>query len=328
MRAVQVRSPGGPEMLFIGEAPEPQLGATELLIGIKATALNRADLLQRRGLYAAPPGCTEILGLECAGIVLDAGSDADRRWIGRRVMSLLPGGGYAERVTIPERMALEIPENLDFVQAAAVPEAFMTASEALFERARTLPGETVLVHAAAGGVGSAAVQLALCHGCRVIGSAGGPDKCAFVSQLGAECLDRHAGALADQLETRFGPRPIDVILDFVGAPLWPEHRRVLAKGGRLVVLGALGGSRPAEIDLLDLLRQQHSVLGMVMRSRSVTEKVALTRRFAREVLPLLETGRIKPLLHTTLDLADVRRAHELMEANVNLGKIVLQVGEA
>lgn len=328
MRAVQVRSPGGPEMLYIGEAPEPLLGATELLIEIKATALNRADLLQRRGLYAPPPGCSEILGLECAGIVLAAGSDADRRWIGRRVMSLLPGGGYAERVTIPERMALEIPENLDFVQAAAVPEAFMTASEALFERARMAPGETVLVHAAAGGVGSAAVQLALCHGSRVIGSAGGPDKCAFVSQLGAECLDRHAGALATQVETKFGPRPIDVILDFVGAPLWPEHRRLLAKGGRLVVLGALGGTRPAEIDLLDLLRQQHSVLGMVMRSRSVTEKVALTRRFAREVLPLLETGRIKPLVHTALDLADVRRAHELMEANVNLGKIVLQVGEA
>jgi NADPH:quinone reductase-like Zn-dependent oxidoreductase len=247
----------------------------------------------------------------------------------------LPGGGYAERVVVPERMVVEIPENLDFIQAAAVPEAFMTANEALFERAALQPGELVLVHAAAGGVGSAAVQLALRHGARVVGIASGEQKCRFVRDLGAECLDRTSldsgarecseSALLASLESRFGPRAVDVVLDFVGSALWSEHSQLLASGGRCVVLGALGGPRPATVDLLALLRNQHCLLGMVMRSRSVAEKIALTRRFARNVLPLLETGQVRPLVHSVWPLAEVQKAHEQMEANVNLGKIVLQV---
>jgi tumor protein p53-inducible protein 3 len=328
MRAVQIRSPGGPEVLFLGDVPEPEPGATELLLDVAATALNRADLLQRRGLYPPPPGCTEILGLECAGVVVRAGADADPGWVGRRVMALLPGGGYAERVAIPERMAVPIPDNLDFAHAAAVPEAFMTANEALFERARLEPAEVVLIHAAAGGVGSAAVQLAHCHGARVVGLASGPQKCRFVTELGAECVDRQQVDWEAGVRAHLGTRGADVILDFVGSAHWPAHSRLLARGGRVVVLGGLGGSKPAEVDLMGLLRQQHSLLGMVMRSRSVTEKVATTRRFVRSVLPLLESERVKPLVHSVFALQDVCRAHEQMEANVNLGKIVLEVGQA
>jgi putative PIG3 family NAD(P)H quinone oxidoreductase len=312
-------------VLEVRESPEPTLGEGELLIRVEASALNRADLLQRRGLYAPPPGATEILGLECAGTVIDTGPGADATWLGRRVMALLPGGGYAERVAIPERMAVEVPQQMDFTHAAAIPEAFMTANEALFERARLEPGESVLVHAAAGGVGSAVVQLALVEGAHVVGTAGGSDKQRFVEALGAECLDYRKQDFSLQLQSAAPSRRFDVIVDFIGSRYWNAHAELLAPGGRLVVLGLLGGTEPARIDFAQLLRRQQSVLGMVMRSRSPAEKIALTRRFVRRVLPLLEAGTVKPLVHAVFELERVQAAHTMMEANENLGKIVLRI---
>jgi putative PIG3 family NAD(P)H quinone oxidoreductase len=325
MRAVVVSAAGGPEVLQVRELPDPRPTGSELCIEVHATALNRADLLQRRGLYPPPPGESEILGLECAGVVAEVGPDASPDWLGRRVMCLLGSGGYAERVTVPERMALPVPENVELVHAAAIPEAFLTANEALFEEARLEPREVVLVHAAAGGVGSAAVQLARAAGARVFATAGSPKKCSFVEALGAErSFDYTAQPLAEALEALLGTRAVAVVVDFVGAAHWDGNQRVLADQGRLVSVGVLGGSR-VDLELGQLLRRRQRVLGMVMRSRSPFEKIALTKRFQRTGLSWFETGTLRPVVDHIFDLDQVAAAHRYMEQNQNLGKIVLQV---
>jgi NADPH:quinone reductase-like Zn-dependent oxidoreductase len=240
-------------------------------------------------------------------------------------MSLLPGGGYAEQVTIPERMAMPIGE-MDFVSAAAIPEAFLTSSEALLEEAQLCPNETVLVHAAASGVGSAAVQLAVALGARVVGTASA-NKCDFVRDLGASaCVDYQTRSFQQVLTESFGSRPIDVIVDFVGASHWVQNQALLAERGRLVSIGVLGGSS-VTLDLLGLLRRRQRVLGLVMRSRSNADKVAMTQRFIRKVWPLFQSGRLRSIVDRTFGLSDVRAAHEYMERNENLGKIVLTVSD-
>lgn len=325
MRAVVATAPGGPEVLHIRDLPEPRPAGSELFIEVHATALNRADLLQRRGLYPPPPGESEILGLECAGVVRAVGADAGRDWVGRRVMCLLGSGGYAEGVTVHERRVMPVPESVDLVHAAAIPEAFLTANEALCEEARVEPGEVVLVHAAAGGVGSAAVQLARALGARVLATAGSPAKCAFVETLGAErCFDYKAGSFADAVEQRLGPRRVDVVLDFVGASHWEANQRVLADRGRLVSLGLLGGSR-VTLDLATLLRRRQRVLGMVMRSRSALDKIALSRRFIRRGLSWFDSGSLRPVVDRVFPFERVADAHAYMEQNTNVGKIVLQL---
>lgn len=302
---------------------DPVPGPGELLVDIHATALNRADLLQRRGLHPPPPGTTDILGLECAGVVSAVGPEVSTDWLGRRVMSLLSGGGYAEQVTVPERLAVPI-EDMDFASAAAIPEAYLTASEALLEEAQLNPGETVLVHAAASGVGSAAVQLAAAFGARVAGTASG-HKCDFVRGLGAStCVDYQTHSFEQVLRETYGERPIDVIIDFVGAAHWAQNQALLGERGRLVSIGVLGGSS-VTLDLLGLLRRRQRILGLVMRSRSQTDKIAITQRFIRKVWPLFQSGRLRPVVDRIFALSDVRAAHEYMERNENLGKVVLSV---
>jgi putative PIG3 family NAD(P)H quinone oxidoreductase len=325
MRAVVASAAGGPEVLSLREFPDPEPRGSELSIEVHAAALNRADLLQRRGLYPPPPGESDILGLECAGVVTEIGPDASPDWLGRRVMCLLGSGGYSDRVTVSERRALPVPESLDLVRAAAIPEAFLTANEALFEEARLEPRQVVLVHAAAGGVGSAAVQLARAAGARVLATAGSAHKCGFVESLGAErCFDYKAGPFAEAIETLLGPRAVDVIVDFVGASHWDGNQRVLADQGRLVSLGVLGGNR-VTLDLAQLLRRRQRVLGMVMRSRTELEKVAATRRFERRGLGWFETGTLRPVVDRIFALDEVAEAHAYMEQNQNLGKIVLSM---
>jgi tumor protein p53-inducible protein 3 len=326
MKAVTIREPGGPEVLEISELPDPVPGEGEILLEVRATALNRADLLQRRGLYPPPKGASEILGLECAGVVAALGPGASGPPVGSRVMALLPGGGYAEKVVIPERMALPVPDTLDFEQAAAVPEAFLTAQEALFSLGRVEAGSFVLVHAAAGGVGSAAVQLAHAHGARVIATAGSADKLARVKSFGADhAVDyktQDFAAVAREVTDGHG---VDVVLDFVGGAYWDKHASCLAVGGRVVVIGVLGGPM-AEVNLAQLLMRRYQILGLVMRSRPVADKVAISATFARTWLPRLAEGRLVPVVDSVFALADVRKAHERMEQNANVGKIVLRMG--
>jgi tumor protein p53-inducible protein 3 len=325
VKAVVFARPGGPEVLELCDVTAPVPGPGEVLIDVGATALNRADLLQRRGLYPAPPDASEILGLECAGVVVALGAGTTAARIGDRVMALLAGGGYAERVSVPELQTLPIPRGLDVTSAAAIPEAFLTAYEALFNVARLAPAEWVLVHAAAGGVGSAAIELAKASGARVIATTSGGAKAKLAEALGADrVVDyRHEDFAAAALEVTSGTG-VDVVLDFVGSAYAEAHSRCLAAGGRQVVLGLLGGAK-ASLDLGRLLRKRHTIAGVVMRTRSPGDKAAIVEGFRRRFLPLFETGRLHPVIDRVYPLEQVKLAHERMEANLNLGKIVLSV---
>lgn len=325
MKAVVIREPGGPEVLSVEEVPEPALGPGHIAIDVRATALNRADLLQRRGVYPPPMGESEILGLECAGVVAAHGADAKSPPVGTRVMALLPGGGYAERVVVPERMAIPIPDELSFEEAAAIPEAFLTADEALFTLGRLAAGEHVLIHAAAGGVGTAAVQLAREHGARVIATAGSSEKLERARALGASVVvDYKTQDFAEEVRAETGGHGADVVLDFVGGAYWAKHAQCLAVGGRVVVIGVLGGPM-AEVNLAQLLMRRYQILGLVMRSRPVADKIALSQRFVRNWLPRFETRRLVPVIDCVMPLAEAARAHERMEQNANVGKIVLSL---
>ncbi len=324
MRAVVFAHSGGPEVLQVGQVEAPTPAEHEVLIDVHATSLNRADLLQRRGLYPAPPGASEILGLECSGVVTALGARASRFAVGARVMALLAGGGYAEQVVVHEDVALPIPERLSFEQAAAVPEAFLTASEALLVEAELQPGQRVLITAAASGVGSAAVQIAKLRGAFVIGSASAA-KLDRVRALGANLvLDRAREDFVDALRSATDGRGVDAIIDFVGASALSRHQSCLAERGRLVLVGLLGGSR-APLDLAQLLMKRQQVRGLVMRTRSTAEKSDLSRRFARELWPALAAGALVPELDRVFPLEEVAAAHQRMEQNENVGKIVLRV---
>jgi len=325
MRAVIVRAPGGPDQLALAVVPAPQLEQGCLEIDVAACALNRADLLQRRGAYPPPPGASDILGLECAGVVRSTLGDAGAFRTGDRVMALLAGGGYAERVVVPHGQALPVPRGMPFEAAAAIPEAFLTASEALLASGELSAGQWVLVHAAAGGVGSAAVQLARAVGAHVIACVGSSEKAAWVRRLGADVVLNHREEdfAAACLEHTQG-RGVDVVLDFVGASYAERHLRCLCEAGRWVVLGMLGGA-DARLDLARVLRRRLRISGLVMRSRSLTDKAAIVTRFAGRFAALFEQGVLAPQVDRVYPLAEVRAAHERMERNENFGKIVLRV---
>jgi len=327
MRAIVVREFGGPERLELATVPAPRLEPGQVEIDVVATALNRADLLQRRGLYPPPPGASEVLGLECAGLVRSTRGEAGPFRPGDRVMALLAGGGYAERVAVPHEQVMPIPQGLTFEQAAAVPEAFLTANEALFESGKLSTGESVLIHAAAGGVGSAAVQLARQVGAKVIACAGSASKLEWLRTLGADVVVNHReqdfeAVCRDQTDGR----GVDVVLDFIGGSYAERHQRCLAEAGRWVVLGMLGGA-DARIDLGPVLRRRLRISGLVMRSRSVADKAEIVSRFARRSAALFESGALAPQIDRVYPLSEVRAAHERMERNENLGKIVLRIRE-
>ncbi len=323
MKAILVSAPGGPEVLELGDVKDLEAGPGELLIDVHATALNRADLLQRRGVYPPPKGASEILGLECAGVVRALGSGVAGPVVGTRVMALLPGGGYAERAVVPEGIAIPIPDGMSFEEAAAIPEAFLTSAEALHGLARVEPGEWVLIHAAAGGVGSAAVQLAKSHGAKVIATAGTADKLAKVRELGADvAVDYKTEDFVAAVNTASGGQGANVVLDFVGGAYWDKHAECMAVGGRCVVIGLLGGVM-ANVNLAALLMKRHQILGLVMRSRPVSDKQRMSRAFARDLLPRFESGELRAVLDRVFPLAEARAAHERMERNENVGKIVL-----
>lgn len=324
MKAVICRGKGGVEVLALADVPAPSLGEREVAIAVRATALNRADLLQRRGLYPPPAGESDILGLECSGVVAELGPGAARFAPGARVMALLGGGGYAERVVVHEDVLLKIPERLSFEQAAAVPEAFLTASEALLVEAEVAAGQRVLVTAAASGVGSAAVQIAKLRGAFVIGSAS-RDKLGAVSELGADlALDRERPDYVEAVLGATENQGVDAIIDFIGASALSRHQSCLSRRGRLVAIGLLGGSS-ATLDLARILAKRQRICGLVMRTRTRAEKIELVRRFERELWPALDSGALSPRVDQVLELADVAQAHARMEHNQNAGKIVLRV---
>ena len=328
MKAVVIPRFGGPEVLELREVPTPAPERGEIRVRVRATAVNRADLLQRAGAYPAPPGAPkDIPGLEFAGEIDALGSDVADLEVGDRVMGLCGGGAYAEAVVLPARAAARIPARLSFTEAAAVPEAFITAWDALVDQASLAAGETVLIPAVGSGVGLAALQLAVAIGARAIGTARTAEKLdrarAFGLVEGDDIVVSH-GAFAPEVLRATGGRGADVVLELVGGDYVAEDLACLAEKGRIVLVGLMAGHR-AEVDLGQLLRKRAHLIGTMLRSRPVEEKIAAVRKLERHVVPLLARGAVKPVVDRTFPLAKAGEAHAHMATNSTFGKIVLAV---
>ncbi len=324
MRAVIFDRPGGPEVLRVGQVADPKPGPEDLLVRNFAAGINRADLLQRRGRYHPPPGESETLGLEFAGEVISAGEKTSGFRPGDRVSGLIGGGGYAEKIKVHHRLAIAIPDRFSFEMAAAVPEVFLTASQNLFVLGGLSAGETVLIHAGASGVGTAAIQLARDEGARVIATAGTPEKRQRCLELGAHsALDYREDFSVPVREITSGVG-VQVILDLVGASHWERNLRSIAVGGRYLVVGLMGGAT-VSADLSLVLTRRLRVIGSTLRGLPLPEKIALTDFFRERFLPRLESGALQPVLDRVFLIEEAAAAHQRMEENRNIGKIVLRM---
>jgi putative PIG3 family NAD(P)H quinone oxidoreductase len=323
MLAVVVDRPGDESALRLAELPDPEPGPGDLLIRVAATAVNRADLLQRRGLYPPPPGASETLGLECAGVVAGLGPGVIGWRPGDRVMALLAGGGYAQLAAVPAACALPVPERLTLAEAAAVPEVFLTVALSVFRLGGLPDGGALLVHGGGSGVGTAAIQMAKTARATVIVTAGSEEKCRRCLALGADrAVDYRTDDFVAAAREATGGRGVDVVLDPVGAPYLERNLAALATGGRLVVIATMGGGR-AELDLTALLRRRLTVVGTTLRARPLDEKAALVAHFATRFLPLLADGRLNPVVDRVLPIAEVAEAHRVVAASEHFGKVVL-----
>lgn len=326
MRAITISQPGGPEVLVEATLPDPVPGPGEVVVEVAAAGVNRADLLQRQGFYPPPPGAPATLGLECAGTVAALGPGAVGWRVGDRVAALLDGGGYAERVVVPAAQLLAVPDDLDLVAAAAMPEALCTAWSNLVMVGGLARGEFVLVHGGSGGVGTAAIQLAAHLGARVATTAGGPERVARCLALGAEVgIDHRVDDVVEAVRAATDGRGADLVLDVLGAGALAGNIQVLATGGRLVVIGLQQGRR-AELDLGLLLAKRASVHGTTLRSRPAAEKARIVAAVAEQAWPLVGTGAgapLRPVVHEVLPLAEAGRAHALLTRGAVFGKLVL-----
>jgi putative PIG3 family NAD(P)H quinone oxidoreductase len=311
----------------LGEAPAPKAGSDHALIKIQATAVNRADLLQRRGLYPPPPGESEVMGLEAAGVIVEKGANVKNWQIGHRVFCLLGGGGYAEYVTAHQDMLMPIPGHLSFEQAAAIPEVFYTAFVNLFLEGDLKEGENLLIHAGASGVGTAAIQLARQAGAKIFITAGSGEKIQRCLELGAQFgINYKTEDFAGRINELTQQQGVDVILDCVGGEYLRQNLSLLRLKGRLVLIGLLDGSK-AEIDLALVLRKRLRLIGSVLRSRTLAEKIAITAAFKERVLPIFAAQQIHPVIDSVYPLAEAAKAHEYVAGNKNVGKVVLRVVE-
>lgn len=325
MRAVVLRSHGGPEVLTIEEVADPGPGPDEVVVAVRSTAVNRADLLQRMGFYPNPyPEALEIPGLELAGTVVALGERARQWQIGDEVMAITGGGGHAERIALHERQLMAVPATVPLHDAGAIPEVFITAWDALVVQGGLTSGRWALVHAGASGVGTAAIQIVKALGGRVAVtcSAGKVDAC---RALGADVVvdygsEDFVAAVADVT----GGRGVDVVLDVIGGDYADRNVRAARVGGRIVQVGVMGGGS-ATINLAALLPKRVSLIGTVLRARPIEEKIAVTQRFSAEVLPLFESGQLRPVVDSRYPLAEIAAAHARMEQNANAGKIVIDV---
>jgi len=325
MKAIVCKESGGPEVLTLSDLPTPEPKADDLLVRVRASALNRADTLQRKGLYPPPPGDSEVFGLELAGEVAGWGANVSGFSEGDRVFGLVGGGGYGEYALLDAQMAMPIPDAWDFVEAAAVPEVFFTANETVFVLGGLRQGESLLVHAGGSGVGTAAIQMAHHIGAKVYFTAGSKEKIDSAMALGADGgINYKTQDFAEEIMKLTDGRGVDVVEDFLGASYLEKNMEVLATAGRLVVVATMGGIK-AEINPNLLMRKRLRILGSVMRSRPLQEKREITGRFLERWLPVLTAGKIKPVIDSRFPLADAKLAHERMEGNQNFGKIMLTV---
>src|SRR6185437_754208 len=326
MRAIVIREPGGPDVLELRDVPDPPVPFGHVRVRVRYAGVNRADLLQRAGFYPAPPGAPrDIPGLEYAGTVEALGDGASRFAVGDRVFGLVPGGAYAEKVVVHEREAAPVPAGFGDREAAAVPEAFVTAYDALVVRGRLAPGERVLVHAAGSGVGTAAIQVARALGCFVVGTSRTADKLDRCKELGMNAGVVPKGAsFAAEVKEATGGRGVDVVIDLVGGDYTRESITACAQLGRVVVVGLTGGAS-TELPLGELLRRRATVVGTVLRARPLEEKIEAAHTLEKRLGLWLVEGRVRPIVDRVLPLAEAGAAHAYVAENTSFGKVLLEV---
>ncbi|MEV4101383.1 NAD(P)H-quinone oxidoreductase [Nonomuraea sp. NPDC049649] len=316
MRAIEITRGGGPEVLEWREVPDPKPGRGDVLIDVTASAVNRADVLQRKGFYDPPPGAPPYPGLEVSGVVAEVGADVEQFAVGDEVCALLAGGGYAERVAVPWQQVMPVPEGVPLVEAAGLPEVACTVWSNVFMLGRLRKGETLLVHGGASGIGTFAVQLAKAFGANVVVTVGSTEKGERVKELGADAyVNYREEDFAEQVKA-------DVILDIIGAKYLAGNLRALRTGGRLVVIGLQGGVR-GEIDLGALMAKRASVHGTTLRARPVDEKGAIVRSVVENVWPLIGAGAVRPVIYAEVPMSDAAEAHRMLDSGNHVGKILL-----
>jgi putative PIG3 family NAD(P)H quinone oxidoreductase len=325
MRAVEIKQPGGPEVLVPAKRPVPKPGPGEVLIRVAAAGVNRPDILQRQGAYSPPPGASDLPGLEVAGEIVAIGPETPRWKAGDRVTALVAGGGYAEFCAAPAPQCLPVPGKLGLVEAAALPETFFTVWTNVFERGRLKVGESFLVHGGSSGIGTTAIQLASRFSARVFTTAGSPDKCFKCKELGAAvAIDYKTEDFVQVIERETAGKGVDLILDMVGGDYINRNLKCLAVEGRLVQIAFLKGAK-AEINFANVMMKRQTITGSTLRPRSVAEKGAIARALEEKVWPLVASGQVAPLIHATFPLEQAVEAHRLMESSAHLGKIVLTI---
>lgn len=325
MTAIEIKEPGEPDVLVPCERPMPEPGAGDVLIKVAAAGINRPDVLQRTGGYPPPPGASDIPGLEVAGEVVALGADVADLKLGDQVTALVAGGGYAEYCVAPAPQCLPIPKGFTAIQAAALPETFFTVWTNVFDRGALQSGEVLLVHGGSSGIGTTAIQLASSMGARVFATAGSAEKCKACEELGAErginYRDEDFVAIAKELTNGKG---VNVVLDMVGGSYVQRNISALAPDGRLCYIAFLGGSK-AEVNLAPVMLKRITISGSTLRARSVEFKAEIAQNLRKTVWPLLESGKIAPVIHQTFPLREASKAHEMMESSAHIGKIVLTV---
>lgn len=325
MSAICISTPGGPEVLVPCERPMPVPAAGEVLIKVAAAGVNRPDVVQRRGLYPAPPGASDLPGLEISGTVVALGAGVTRHKLGDEVCALAAGGGYAAYCTAPEATTLAVPEGFTMVEAAALPETFFTVWSNVFDRARLQAGETLLVHGGTSGIGTTAIQLGKAFGARVIVTAGSPEKCEACRRLGADvAIDYKSEDFVAVVKSATGGKGAHVILDMVGGAYIQRNYEAAAVEGRIVQIAFQEGSK-VQIDFMRLMLKRLTHTGSTLRARPVSDKAAIADALQEKVWPLLAKGTIRPLIDRTFPLAEAAAAHARMESSAHMGKIVLEV---
>ena len=325
MRAVEIRQPGGPEVLVPAERPVPAPKAGEILVRVAAAGVNRPDILQRQGLYPVPPGASDLPGLEIAGEVVACGPGTTLWKAGDRVCALTHGGGYAEYCTVPEVQALPVPKGLSMAEAASLPETCFTVWNNVYDRAKLVPGETLLVQGGSSGIGVTAIQMAVATGNRVFATAGSDEKCAACVNLGAEkAINYRTQDFAAEIKAATGDKGVNVILDMVGGDYVPKELKCLADEGRLVFIAFLRGPK-TELDINEVMRRRLTISGSTLRPRTVDYKGYVARNLREKIWPLVEAGKIKPVIFKTFALEQAADAHRLMETSQHIGKLVLTV---
>lgn len=322
MKFIEITKPGGPEVLCVREGDIPSIRADEVLIQVKAAGINRPDILQREGKYPLPEGVTSIPGLEVSGVVIAVGESVADFAPGDLVCALTDGGGYADYVAVPASQTLPIPSGLTFTEAAAIPETFFTVWANLFQMGRLQPGESVLIHGGASGIGTTAIMLSHALGMKVYTTVGQADKAGPISQY-ATVINYKTDDFAEEIARLTGGEGVDAILDIVGAPYFNRNLGLLKKDGRLVIIGLMGGRMANDFDMQQVLLKRATITGSTMRGRTTAEKGEISQALLKHVWPLLTQGKCKPLIYASYPMAEVGKAHESLDTGNHLGKVVI-----